>query len=513
MKKVKGSKGITLVALVITVIILLILAGVTIATLAGDNGILTRASESKEKTEKAQEKESLELAVTSSRMGDVNTLEIEKENLENAIKQQFGNNKDFSVTDNKDGSFLVNMNDTKRMYYVDNTGLVIAEENILKISTIDELKAFRDDVNSGNTYEGWYVYLESNITLDDSEEWKPIGLYLMENSSPNKETNKPFSGVFDGRNHEINGIYINTSDKAQGLFGLVNNGKILNLGIGSNNNIVGGSATGGICGYLYNGGIISNCYNKSIIKCSFGGGIVGCSFSNTLVTDCYNTNTITGNDSTGGIAGINNENATIKNCNNNGVIQCTGYHIGGITGQNQNNSNIEKCYNNASVAGLGYCGGIAGSCYYSSIIKLCYNTNYGNVNGVNECIGGIVGKDYSNSTIIDSYNRAQIQTEGNIAGGIIGTIEDAEIYNCYNTGNINGTGNQIGGVIGQQIGEIKINNNYYEENIVNNANDINITGIEVKTSNDMKKLYTVLGINWQEDKRNINNGYPILQWQ
>ena len=37
MKKVKGSKGITLVALVITVIVLLILAGVTIATLTGDH--------------------------------------------------------------------------------------------------------------------------------------------------------------------------------------------------------------------------------------------------------------------------------------------------------------------------------------------------------------------------------------------------------------------------------------------------------------------------------------------
>ena len=476
-------------------------------------GILTRATEAKNKTEEAQEKESLELAVTSSQTEDVNTLEIKKENLENAIKQQFGNNKNFTVTDNKDGSFLVNMNDTQRMYYIDETGEVIDQSKILKISTADELKSFRDAVNSGNTYEGWYVYLANNITLDSSVEWKPIGLYLMENSSPNKETNKPFSGVFDGRNYEINGIYINTSDKAQGLFGLVNNGKILNLGIGLNNNIVGGSATGGICGYLYNGGIISNCYNNSIIKCSFGGGIVGCSFSNTLVTDCYNTNTITGNDSTGGIVGINTENATIKNCNNNGAIQCTGSHIGGIAGQNQNNSNIEKCYNNANVVGLGYCGGIAGSCYYSSIIKLCYNTNYGNVKGVNEIGGGIVGKNYSNSTIIDSYNRAQIQTEGNIAGGIIGIIEEAEIYNCYNTGNVNGIGNQIGGIIGQQIGEIKVNNNYYEENIVNNANDINITGIEVKTNIDMKKLYTVLGINWHEDTRNINNGYPILQWQ
>ena len=49
--------GITLIALVITIIVLLILAGVTIAALSGDNGILTRAKEAKEETEQAQKKE------------------------------------------------------------------------------------------------------------------------------------------------------------------------------------------------------------------------------------------------------------------------------------------------------------------------------------------------------------------------------------------------------------------------------------------------------------------------
>ena len=38
--KTKENKGITLIALVITIIVLLILAGVTIATLVGNNGIL-----------------------------------------------------------------------------------------------------------------------------------------------------------------------------------------------------------------------------------------------------------------------------------------------------------------------------------------------------------------------------------------------------------------------------------------------------------------------------------------
>ncbi len=47
-KKVKNSvNGITLIALVITIIVLLILAGVTIATLFGENGILTRANDAK----------------------------------------------------------------------------------------------------------------------------------------------------------------------------------------------------------------------------------------------------------------------------------------------------------------------------------------------------------------------------------------------------------------------------------------------------------------------------------
>ena len=57
MKTRKKEKGITLIALVITIVVLLILAGVTIAALSGDNGILTRAKEAQEKTEQAQKEE------------------------------------------------------------------------------------------------------------------------------------------------------------------------------------------------------------------------------------------------------------------------------------------------------------------------------------------------------------------------------------------------------------------------------------------------------------------------
>ena len=49
----QNNKGITLIALVITIVVLLILAGVSIATLTGENGILTQASNAKKVTEEA----------------------------------------------------------------------------------------------------------------------------------------------------------------------------------------------------------------------------------------------------------------------------------------------------------------------------------------------------------------------------------------------------------------------------------------------------------------------------
>lgn len=62
----KRNKGITLIALVITIIVLLILAGVSIATLTGENGILTRASEASKKTIQANAEEQVQLEVIAS---------------------------------------------------------------------------------------------------------------------------------------------------------------------------------------------------------------------------------------------------------------------------------------------------------------------------------------------------------------------------------------------------------------------------------------------------------------
>ncbi len=65
---VKKQTGITLIALVVTIIVLIILAGVSIAMLVGENGIITQAQRAKQETEQAQRDEeaglsSLETAI------------------------------------------------------------------------------------------------------------------------------------------------------------------------------------------------------------------------------------------------------------------------------------------------------------------------------------------------------------------------------------------------------------------------------------------------------------------
>lgn len=60
------NKGITLIALVITIIILLILAGISIATLTGQNGLLTKTEVAKTETIRKSAEEKVKIAVTGS---------------------------------------------------------------------------------------------------------------------------------------------------------------------------------------------------------------------------------------------------------------------------------------------------------------------------------------------------------------------------------------------------------------------------------------------------------------
>ena len=84
LKTKKDMKGITLIALVITIIVLLILAGVSIAMLTGENGILTQADEASNKTKEAGAEEKVKVEVMGS-YGEDGTIDLDllKDNLNN----------------------------------------------------------------------------------------------------------------------------------------------------------------------------------------------------------------------------------------------------------------------------------------------------------------------------------------------------------------------------------------------------------------------------------------------
>lgn len=57
----KGQNGVTLVALVVTIIVLIILAGVSIAMVIGDNGIIPNAQKAATETEEGNDRENKEM--------------------------------------------------------------------------------------------------------------------------------------------------------------------------------------------------------------------------------------------------------------------------------------------------------------------------------------------------------------------------------------------------------------------------------------------------------------------
>lgn len=86
--KQNKENGITLIALVITIIVLLILVGITIATLTGENGILSRASEASIQTDIAQTKEQIKLELLSKK---ANSGTYTKADVVAAVKRVTGN--------------------------------------------------------------------------------------------------------------------------------------------------------------------------------------------------------------------------------------------------------------------------------------------------------------------------------------------------------------------------------------------------------------------------------------
>ena len=101
--KLKEQKAITLIALVVTIIVLLILAGISISMLSGDNGILTRATDAKTKSDEAQIKERIQLAYHSALTKDLTgeSNELTEDTLSEELENEF-KDKTFTITPSED---------------------------------------------------------------------------------------------------------------------------------------------------------------------------------------------------------------------------------------------------------------------------------------------------------------------------------------------------------------------------------------------------------------------------
>ena len=127
-KDIKSNRGITLIALVITIIVLLILAGITIASLTGNNAIISKSGEAKNASEIANEKEELEVEVIrfSDKRGNldpdkvVNGLNKDLKNLKEAtntngkfpVKVEYKNGHKYQITEDGDIFISVDAGDT-----------------------------------------------------------------------------------------------------------------------------------------------------------------------------------------------------------------------------------------------------------------------------------------------------------------------------------------------------------------------------------------------------------------
>ena len=167
----------------------------------------------------------------------------------------------------------------------------------LYINNINDLNAFRDNVNGGNDYSGTTVYLNTDITFDrnNSRNFTEIGF-----------RNTPFRGTFDGQGHKISGFRfiakqqtaestsagedadINKDNWTVGFFGHVQNATIRNLWLDDYEIWAGpnGSYDSGTMKWDYDAWSDNNTYATT----EWVGGLIGLATGNLTLSNILATN-------------------------------------------------------------------------------------------------------------------------------------------------------------------------------------------------------------------------------
>ena len=305
----------------------------------------------------------------------------------------------------------------------------------------------------------------------------------------------PFTGVFDGGDHKIIHLTIDTVEASNdylGLFGKISGeqAEVKNLGL-ENVSVIGGNASGilgSLCG-INETGTISNCYTIGpVTEGSVLGGLCGVNDSGTI-SDCHVTGSVTGYNVVGGLCGSNG--GTISNChvtgdvmgayidlhspsmmyigvgglvglNGGGISDCSAsgsvigeYEVGGLVGHSS--GFISDCSTSGSVIGEYEVGGLVGingeeygydegSSFLAGKIEDCSSTSA--VKATGDICGGLVGNNIAGS-IIDSYSAGSV-TGHHSVGGLVGVNGDT-IITCHGTSNVRGR-YSVGGLVGSNAG-------------------------------------------------------------
>ena len=247
------------------------------------------------------------------------------------------------------------------------------ENNPYIITTPAQLAQLATLVNEGNTnYNDKHYILGNDLDLSEYGEdfnggagWIPIGV------------NNSFRGVFDGNNKIITSLYIrNTSFKDIGLFGVLEEGMIKNLGVvdvevNDNNS----TNIGGVVGCNFYSSVL-NCYNTGYVSGTYVvGGVVGWNYVG-IVLNCYSASTLNvlgvTTSTAGGVVGMNGF----------GTV-CNSYSISILTASGLYGANI---------------GGVVGLNYIDGIISNCAALNPGMISTIsNGFFGRIIGQNLNNN--------------------------------------------------------------------------------------------------------------------
>lgn len=261
-----------------------------------------------------------------------------------------------------------------------------SEESPFEIATAENLARFRDYVNgtytpddgeSAQFHRKACAKLTADIDMrtvchpadaDNNQEelsWTPISDYA---ACDNTKSNA-WCGIFDGNEHTVSNLYINTKDGYQGLFGLI-------YGYSSFESVVknivftdvyinnpDGDNAGVVAGYsrYLNVSNVTLQSGRMSVR-DYSGGIVGW-MDDSKAYLCVNRLPVSGNGGyrVGGIVGIAHH-CLIENCANYGNVDSEGNWIGGVAGYAHNEFVIRNCANFGRVEGQRETGGIVGCC-------------------------------------------------------------------------------------------------------------------------------------------------------